>query len=58
MKNYHKIIGVVYFLILFLILQAADGLPCTFHRAFDLLEDPLCELETVIQLGYQRILTR
>ncbi|XP_045601860.1 copper homeostasis protein cutC homolog [Procambarus clarkii] len=37
--------------------EAASGLPCTFHRAFDLLCDPLSELETVIQLGYQRILT-
>ncbi|KAK8399041.1 hypothetical protein O3P69_004256 [Scylla paramamosain] len=38
-------------------IQAAGGLPCTFHRAFDLVQDPLGELENVIQLGYQRILT-
>ncbi|KAG0725422.1 Copper homeostasis protein cutC [Chionoecetes opilio] len=38
-------------------MQVADGLPCTFHRAFDLVQDHLCELETIIQLGFQRILT-
>ncbi|KAG7158753.1 copper homeostasis protein cutC homolog [Homarus americanus] len=37
--------------------EVASDLPCTFHRAFDLLQDPLSELETVIELGYQRILT-
>lgn len=38
-------------------IQAAGGLPCTFHRAFDLVQDPLGELENIIQLGYQTILT-
>ncbi|XP_045131833.1 copper homeostasis protein CutC-like isoform X3 [Portunus trituberculatus] len=38
-------------------IQVADGLPCTFHRAFDLVQDPLGELENLVQLGYQRILT-
>lgn len=37
--------------------EAADGLPCTFHRAFDLIPDQLAGLETVINLGYNRILT-
>ncbi|XP_042865126.1 copper homeostasis protein CutC-like isoform X1 [Penaeus japonicus] len=37
--------------------MAAGEIPCTFHRAFDLLKDPLSSLETVIELGYQRILT-
>ncbi|XP_050718790.1 copper homeostasis protein cutC homolog [Eriocheir sinensis] len=38
-------------------IQAAGNLPCTFHRAFDLLQHPLRELESIIELGYQRILT-
>jgi len=37
--------------------MAAGDVPCTFHRAFDLLKDPLTGLETVVELGYQRILT-
>ncbi|XP_069944276.1 copper homeostasis protein cutC homolog isoform X3 [Cherax quadricarinatus] len=37
--------------------EATCDLPCTFHRAFDFLPDPLSGLETVIELGYQRILT-
>ncbi|KAK3883172.1 hypothetical protein Pcinc_012503 [Petrolisthes cinctipes] len=37
--------------------EKACDIPCTFHRAFDLLQDPVSQLETVIELGYQRILT-
>uniref|UniRef100_A0A1B6LQ08 Copper homeostasis protein cutC homolog n=1 Tax=Graphocephala atropunctata TaxID=36148 RepID=A0A1B6LQ08_9HEMI len=38
-------------------LEAASPLPCTFHRAFDLIENPLLGLETIISLGFTRILT-
>ncbi|XP_071550740.1 copper homeostasis protein cutC homolog isoform X2 [Panulirus ornatus] len=37
--------------------ETAGGLPCTFHRAFDLLQNPINGLETIIELGFQRILT-
>ncbi|KAK7080703.1 hypothetical protein SK128_019408 [Halocaridina rubra] len=37
--------------------KAAGGLPCTFHRAFDLLPDLLTGLETVKTLQYERLLT-
>lgn len=37
--------------------ETAGDLPCTFHRAFDLIPDHLAGLETVIALGYERILT-
>jgi len=33
------------------------GLECTFHRAFDLLEDPEKGMEQLIELGFDRILT-
>ncbi|XP_072026069.1 copper homeostasis protein cutC homolog [Amphiura filiformis] len=32
-------------------------LPVTFHRAFDMCEDPMSSLEAIISLGFQRILT-
>ncbi|XP_018021285.1 copper homeostasis protein cutC homolog isoform X2 [Hyalella azteca] len=35
----------------------AGALPCTFHRAFDLLSDPVQQLEKIIALGYSRVLT-
>ncbi|MCL4126496.1 UNVERIFIED_CONTAM: hypothetical protein GTU68_023379 [Idotea baltica] len=38
-------------------IKVAEGLPCTFHRAFDLTLDPLAELEVIIDLGFRRILT-
>ncbi|WP_339902020.1 copper homeostasis protein CutC [uncultured Cyclobacterium sp.] len=39
------------------LIQAAEGKPCTFHRAFDVLEDKKGALEEIIQLGFSRILT-
>lgn len=36
---------------------AAEGLDVTFHRAFDLLPDPLAAAETLVELGVTRILT-
>ncbi|MDT8415538.1 MAG: copper homeostasis protein CutC [Flavobacteriaceae bacterium] len=39
------------------LLSAAKALPCTFHRAFDLCKNPEAALETLIELGFKRILT-
>jgi len=39
------------------LLQLADPLPCTFHRAFDLVSDPFETLEALIKLGFKRVLT-
>lgn len=39
------------------LLTAAGGLPCTFHRAFDLCQQPEAALETLIELGFKRLLT-
>jgi copper homeostasis protein len=39
------------------LLTAAGGLPCTFHRAFDLCQQPEAALETLIELGFKRVLT-
>ncbi|NHE55990.1 copper homeostasis protein CutC [Cyclobacterium plantarum] len=39
------------------LIQAAEGKPCTFHRAFDLVPDKKTALETIIGLGFERILT-
>ena len=38
-------------------LKAANGRPCTFHRAFDMVLDPMDALEKVVRLGFARILT-
>jgi copper homeostasis protein len=38
-------------------IQAAGGLPVTFHRAFDIVADPSQPLEELIDIGVQRILT-
>ncbi len=43
--------------VLRLLLSAADGLSTTFHRAFDLVADPLAALETLIGCGVDRVLT-
>jgi copper homeostasis protein len=37
--------------------NAANGIGITFHRAFDLVQDPTTSLETLIDLGCQRVLT-
>ncbi len=39
------------------LLEAAQGMSVTFHRAFDVCRQPKQALETLIQLGCQRILT-
>ena len=40
-----------------ILIEAAGGLPVTFHRAFDHSADPLKALEDIIELGCARILT-
>jgi len=40
-----------------MLMEAADGLPVTFHRAFDHTADPMLALEDIIDLGCARILT-
>ena len=39
------------------LIDAADGMGMTFHRAFDLSLDPFIALEQVIGLGFERILS-
>ncbi len=39
------------------LIRAANGLPVTFHRAFDLTKDPHAALEDLVALGVDRILT-
>ncbi|MFD0686278.1 copper homeostasis protein CutC [Actinomadura fibrosa] len=39
------------------LIAAADGLPVTFHRAFDMTADPFAALETLVELGVDRVLT-
>ncbi|KAK7792208.1 hypothetical protein R5R35_000490 [Gryllus longicercus] len=39
------------------LLNVVSPLPVTFHRAFDVLVDPLEGLETLVRLGFTRILT-
>lgn len=39
------------------LVQSAEGKPCTFHRAFDVVDDKKVALEEIIQLGFKRILT-
>ncbi|SHN34493.1 copper homeostasis protein [Cyclobacterium lianum] len=39
------------------LLKAAKGKPCTFHRAFDLVPDKEKALEILVSLGFRRILT-
>ena len=40
-----------------ILMEAAEGLPVTFHRAFDHSADPMLALEDIIDLGCTRILT-
>jgi copper homeostasis protein len=39
------------------LLAAADGLSVTFHRAFDMVADPLAALDTLVELGIDRVLS-
>lgn len=39
------------------LLRSAQGMPCTFHRAFDASSDLPSGLETIINLGFDRVLT-
>ncbi len=39
------------------LIAAARGLPCTFHRAFDVAADQATAIETIVDLGFRRILT-
>lgn len=39
------------------VLEAAMGHPVTFHRAFDLVRDPLTALDALIEMGFARVLT-
>ncbi|KAJ8418121.1 hypothetical protein AAFF_G00138300 [Aldrovandia affinis] len=39
------------------LLAACRPLPVTFHRAFDMVRDPPSALETLISLGFERLLT-
>jgi copper homeostasis protein len=39
------------------LMEAASGLPVTFHRAFDHSADPMQALEDIIELGCARVLT-
>lgn len=39
------------------LIEAARPLAVTFHRAFDMARDPLAALETLIELGVERVLT-
>ena len=39
------------------VVSAANGRPVTFHRAFDEVDDPLAEVETLIRAGVSRVLT-
>ena len=39
------------------LIELAYPLEATFHRAFDRVKDPAAELETIISLGFERILT-
>lgn len=39
------------------LVELAQPLPCTFHRAFDQVTDPFNALEEVIHCGFQNILT-
>ncbi|KAB7494944.1 Copper homeostasis protein CutC [Armadillidium nasatum] len=37
--------------------KVIGGLPCTFHRAFDQIANPLKDIEVLIEIGFCRVLT-
>lgn len=39
------------------LLDLADGLPCTFHKAFDEVVEPFIALQQLIDLGFENILS-
>lgn len=39
------------------LLEVANGFPCTFHRAFDIVKNPEESLKIIINLGFSRVLT-
>jgi len=39
------------------LVHASDGRPVTFHRAFDRVDDPLAEIESLARTGVRRVLT-
>jgi copper homeostasis protein len=41
------------------LIKAADGKPCTFHKAFDLINPEIvwAQLQTIIELGFKYVLT-
>nr|XP_046209515.1 copper homeostasis protein cutC homolog [Oncorhynchus gorbuscha]XP_046209516.1 copper homeostasis protein cutC homolog [Oncorhynchus gorbuscha] len=39
------------------LLAVSRPLPVTFHRAFDMVHDPMVTLETLVSLGFERVLT-
>ncbi|XP_031812101.1 copper homeostasis protein cutC homolog isoform X3 [Sarcophilus harrisii] len=39
------------------LLSSCRPLPVTFHRAFDMVQDPVLALETLLTLGFERVLT-
>ncbi|XP_036592270.1 copper homeostasis protein cutC homolog isoform X1 [Trichosurus vulpecula] len=39
------------------LLSTCRPLPVTFHRAFDMVQDPVVALETLLTLGFERVLT-
>ncbi len=41
-----------------ILVKESKGISLTFHMAFDLTEDPLDSMEKIIDLGFDRILTR
>ncbi|KAG1941528.1 copper homeostasis protein CutC [Pimephales promelas] len=39
------------------LMAACRPLPVTFHRAFDMVQDPVAALEALVSLGFERVLT-
>lgn len=39
------------------LVRAAGGLPCTFHRAIDLVADLVAGVESVVECGFRSVLT-